>query len=101
MFPVTEEPPIDSVLVKSFIEERLPYFLPEYIWTEIDRAFREKWNEQIGYGGWFYWEEIGDFVYARVVSKRILMSCEQVHEIVDNMLTYIERNGGFLCDDGC
>lgn len=44
---------------------------------------------------------ISDVVYARIVFVRILMSYEQVEESVDHMLTYIERNGGFLDDDRC
>jgi hypothetical protein len=101
MFPTTEEGPINHALVKAFVQERLSYFLPEYIWEEINLAFGEKWNERLGYGGWFYGDEISDFVYTRIVSVRILMSYEQVEEIVHHMLTYIERNGGFLDDDRC
>ncbi len=101
MFPTTEEGPINHGLVKAFVQERLSYFLPEFIWQEINLAFGEKWNEHLGYGGWFYWDEITDFVYERIVSARILLTYDQVEEIVDQMLTYIEGNGGFLVDDGC
>lgn len=101
MFPSTEEGPINHELVKAFVQERLSYFLPEYFWKEINLAFAQKWNEHLRYGGWFYWDEITDFVYERIVSLRIHMIYEQVQDIVDHMLNHIERSGGFLDDDRC
>jgi hypothetical protein len=101
MFPITEQGSIDHELVKAFVQERLSYTLPDFIWEEVDLAFAKKWNEHLGYRGWFYWDEIIDFVYHHIVAKKMLLNYEKVEEIVSLMLTYIERNGGFLDDDGC
>lgn len=99
MFPSTTTGPIEGALVKTFLRQRLSFSLPDHIWDEVDNSFRQIWNELLGYGAWFYWDEITEMMFSDLTSRQILMAYEQVDEIATLILTYMEENGGFLDDD--
>ena len=65
-------------------------------WKIIDEYFGEYWNNKIGIGGYFYWDEVVDYVYEGLINENMLISKARVEEIVNLMLTKIENDGGFM-----
>jgi hypothetical protein len=87
---------IDSDLVKKYVFDNLDFILPENYWLEIDSSFSNVWNNAIGVGGYFYFDEISSQVFEQMQIKKIFIEYPRVDKIVNLMLTYIEDNGGFM-----
>ena len=92
----TTDSEIDSTLVKRYVMQRISFALPEEIWVQIDSAFEKVWNEKLGPGAWFTWEEVGQLVHAELLKRKILLGRERADEIVNLILKYIEDTGGFM-----
>jgi hypothetical protein len=87
---------IPSDQVYQYVMEQIDFPLPESHWSVIDHAFAEMWNDKVGIGGYFYWDEFTEYVYQEVKKTKLLISRERIDLIVNHILTYIENNGGFL-----
>src|SRR3989337_956626 len=86
---------IDAESIKSHIFETIDFSISEQQWEIIDSSFAECWNNKIGIGGFFYWDDVADYVYKDIQRNLELLSSEKVAIIVDLMLTKIENDGGF------
>lgn len=87
---------ISPSLVKKYIYENIDFELPENQWIDIDSSFSDIWNNKLGIGKEFYWDEISKKVFIQIRNKKILIEFERIDKIVTLMLTFIEENGGFL-----
>ncbi|MBX2964580.1 MAG: hypothetical protein KF845_00440 [Cyclobacteriaceae bacterium] len=87
---------IDEVAVKNYVFQHIDFELTNEYWDEIDSEFAEIWNNKIGVGGYFYWDEISKDIYNALQEKKMLISYDRVDCIVNLMLTYIEDTGGFM-----
>ena len=87
---------INNALVKEYVFKNIKFPITENYWDLIDTAFSEIWNNKIGIGGEFYWDEISKMIFLEFQKQRILIEYERIDIIANLMLTYIENNGGFL-----
>ncbi|MBI4947746.1 MAG: hypothetical protein HY840_15245 [Bacteroidetes bacterium] len=87
---------INSTLVKEYVYQNIKFPLTENYWGLIDTTFSEIWNNKIGIGGEFYWDEISKMIFSEFQKQRILIEYGRIDIIANLMLTYIENNGGFL-----
>ena len=81
---------------KVYVMKNIDFPLSESYWTIISDTFRKIWNDKIGIGGEFYWDEIVSEVYSEFQNRKILISFDRVEKVVNLMLTHIEEVGGFL-----
>lgn len=87
---------INSEAVKDYVFQNIDFELPEDYWLEIDSSFADVWNNKLGIGKDFYWDEISTQVFNQIQSKKIFIEFQRIDRIVNLMLTFIEKNGGFL-----
>jgi hypothetical protein len=86
---------INAELVKDFVYEHVEFELPGIHWLEINDAFAEVWNNKIGLGNQFYWDDIVEQVFEQIQNKMLLIEYERVDRIITLILTYIEEHSGF------
>jgi len=93
--------PISSDLTKGYVYQNIDFNLPENLWEMIENVFSYIWNEKLGVGGHFYWEEVSTLVYNgvkqqleypfwEIEKQHVLLPFERVDKIVTLILTYIE-----------
>lgn|SRR5690554_6723174 len=87
---------IDRETVKNYIFQNIDFKLTTEMWEKIDNAFAEIWNNEIGIGGYFYWDEISASIYEDLKSQKILIQFERIDKITNLILNYIETTNGFL-----
>ena len=88
--------PISSELIKNYVFNTIDFHLPDYQWKLINDNFSEYWNNKIGIGGYFYWDEVASFVYNEIQKSKQLITKQRVYYIVDLILSKIEKDGGFM-----
>ena len=88
--------PINAQIVQDYVTANIDFSLTEQQWLLIHEYFGECWNDKIGVGGEFYWDEISNYVYEKLVAGNQLIAEERVKVIVDLMLTKIQLDGGFM-----
>ena len=93
---VMESNPIASFQVKEYVYNNIDFELSDKYWNLIDDTFAEIWNNKIGRGGYFYWDEITGEIFSKFQHQKLLISFEQVNQIVELILTYFEDNDGML-----
>ena len=89
---------IDPVMVKQEVFNRIEFELSEFIWEEIDSAFRDCWNNVIGLRGCVYEGQIEDHIYSKLKSRKIIIDYEKVEIITKIIFDYISITGGLLDD---
>lgn len=87
---------IEGDQVYAYVLDQIDFPLPESHWRVIDHAFAEMWNNKVGIGGYFYWDEFTEYVYQETLKAKLLITHERIDLIVNLILTYIENSGGFL-----
>lgn len=87
---------IDNDLVKEYVLQNIDFPLTDEFWIAIDNAFADIWNNKLGIGGYFYWDEITNQIFSELQKKKMLIEFERIDKITNLILTYIENNGGFL-----
>lgn len=87
---------IKADIIKSHVFNTIDFSISEAQWETINAAFSEYWNNIIGIGGYFYWDEVATFIFNRTKEKNQLISFDRVETIVNLMLTKIENDGGFM-----
>ena len=87
---------IDNTAVKSYVLKKIDFPLTDEQWASIDSAFAEIWNNKLGRGAEFYWDEIPPQVFEALKQQKVLISFDRVVIVVDLILTFIEKTGGFL-----
>ena len=87
---------IQSNLVKEYVLQNINFPLTDKYWATIDKSFAEIWNNKLGIGGYFYWDEFSTQIYSELQNQKMLIEYERLDKIVNLMLTYIENNEGFL-----
>ncbi len=87
---------IQSPLVKEYVLQSIDFQITHEYWLAIDKSFSEMWNNKVGIGGRFYWDEFSTQIFADLKNQKILIEYGRLDRIVNLILTYIENNGGFL-----
>jgi len=87
---------INAQKVQDYVTEKIDFNLTKQQWLLIHEYFGECWNDKIGIGGEFYWDEISHYVYGKLVADNQLIAEEIVKVIVELMLTKIQLDGGFM-----
>src|SRR5690554_6394619 len=90
-----ERKPINPELVKKYVFENLEN-LPEIQWNLIESEFSDIWNNKLGRGGYFYWDELTTWIFDALRQKKILIEFVRLDKCVIIILKYIVENGGFL-----
>ena len=73
---------IDPTKVKVAVYNRIDFELPQNYWEEIDDAFRECWNVEIGIRGWVHERQIEDYIYNHLKIMGIIFEYEKVERVV-------------------
>ena len=92
----TSKGQIDTNAVYQFVHNNIEFTLDDNVWEAIDMAFAEVWNNKIGVGGYFYFDELPYMIHSVLVKKKRLISFDITNRIVSLMLEYIEKYGGLL-----
>ena len=87
---------IDPELVQCWVYTLIDFAIPEFIWDEIESAFRNCWNNQIGFGGLINNSQIEICIQDQLMRQHILFDNEKLIKVVKLILEYIELTGGFL-----
>jgi len=87
---------ISSEEMKVHIFKEINFILSDEQWNLIDNSFANFWNNKVGIGGYFYWDEVSDYVYAELKKENQLISFERTDIIIKLILSKIENDGGFL-----
>ena len=87
---------ISGNFMKDYVCDNIDFNLSDVEWILIDKYFGEYWNNIVGIGGYFYWDEVTDFIYQNIINQKQLISQERIKFIVELMLAKIEKDGGFL-----
>lgn len=82
--------------VKSAVFNRIKFPLTEKNWNEIDEAFGQCWNDEIGLGGDVYTDFIAQYISNSLTQKKILIEYSRVEKIVEIILDYIKMTGGYM-----
>lgn len=90
-----ERKPINPELVKKYVFANSEN-LSEIQWNLIESEFSDIWNNKLGRGSYFYWDEITTWIFESLRQKKILIEFERVDKVVNLILEYIDENGGFL-----
>jgi len=88
--------PISSKKMKEYVFNKIDFKFSKYQWKIIDEHFADYWNNKIGIGGYFYYDEVVSFVYEKIIDEKLLISRKKIEFIVESMLTKIEKDGGFM-----
>jgi len=90
---------IDRNKVKSAVFGRIDFPLSAKTYKEIDKAFEQCWNKEIGLGGDVCAEFIEEYIFDVLVNKKILLEFSRIEIIVEIILDYIKMTNGFLDED--
>ncbi|RKX17670.1 MAG: hypothetical protein DRP35_10540 [Candidatus Zixiibacteriota bacterium] len=96
MFGKNQSNTINPDEVYRYIIQNIGFELPFEMWLQIDSAFSEIWNNKIGIGGYFYWDEFPKMMQKSLFEQKILISNDIVTKVTFLILKYIEKNNGFL-----
>jgi len=88
--------PICNELMMIYVFKNIGFPISKRQWKIIDDSFEEYWNNKIGIGGYFYWDEVVDYVFKIIELKLELLSYKKVETIINLMLNKIENDGGFM-----
>ena len=88
--------PISEELMKDHIFNTIDFPLSDDQWKLINDNFSEYWNNKIGIGGYFYWDEVFLYIYNQIQKSKHLIARERVYYIVELILSKIEKDGGFM-----
>jgi hypothetical protein len=89
---------ISSTKMKEHVFESINFEISEFQWEMIEDFFADYWNNKLGIGGYFYWDEVSSYIYSKVIENKQLISEERIITIIEIMLTKIEKDGGFMED---
>ena len=87
---------IDPELVKQAVYSQINFALPENIWDEIDTAFGECWNNEIGIRGWVHENQIESYIHKHLRKKKILFEYEKIETITKIIHEHLKKIGAFL-----
>ena len=87
---------IDPELVKQAVYSQIDFVLPEHIWDEIDTAFGECWNNEIGIGGWIYENQIETYIYEHLKKMKILFEYEKIEVITEIIFKHFNDIGAYM-----
>lgn len=87
---------ISAEEMKVFIFNQINFSLSEEQWALINVSFGDYWNNKVGIGGYFYWDEVSAYIYSKIIEDRQLISKNNIEIIVNLMLSKIEKDGGFM-----
>ena len=86
-------------VVHSVILSEIDFELPDNIWYEINEGFEYFWNEEVGFGNDFYFDEACQSIYNHLKSVHILYSYDKLEIIMDIFFNFIEKIPGVFLDD--
>ncbi len=86
-------------VIHSVVLSEIDFELPDKIWHEIDEGFGHFWNEEVGFGNDFYFDEACQSIYNHLKSVNMLYSYEKLEIIMDIFFNFIEKIPGVFLDD--
>ena len=87
---------INSLEAYDYIKSHIEFNLEMNTWICIDEIFSDIWNNKIGLGGSFYWNEIEAEVLEEFKKHKILLPDNYVKTVVHLILEFIEQTGGII-----
>lgn len=87
---------ISSEEMKIHIFEEINFTLSDEQWALIDTHFANFWNNKVGIGGYFYWDEVSEYIFAKLKKENQLILFERTNIIIELILSKIEKDGGFM-----
>jgi hypothetical protein len=87
---------IDPEIVKQAVYSQVDFVLPENVWDEIDKAFGECWNNEIGIRGWVHENQIESYIHEHLRKKKILFEYEKIEIITKIIHEHFKKIGAFL-----
>lgn len=88
--------PIDPNEVREYVFNSLGCNLEASDWSAIDRAFEDVWNNQLGYGAWFYYDDLAHRVDHNLRRQMVYVPHDVLQKIVALIIESIEVQGGLL-----
>jgi hypothetical protein len=87
---------IDPELVKQAVYSQINFVLPEHIWDEINAAFGECWNNEIGIRGWVHENQIENYIHEYLRKKKRLFEYDKIEIITKIIHEHLRKIGAFL-----
>ena len=87
---------INHKVIEQYVSEKIDFFVSDNLWLLIHKYFGEFWNNKIGIGGYFYYDEIAKYIYDQLTKKKYLIEENRINIIVELILDKIHIDGGFL-----
>ncbi len=81
LFGKNQSNKIKSEEVYHYIIQNINFELPLEVWLPIDSAFAMVWNNKIGIGGYFYWDEFTKMIQESLFNQNILIPNDIVTQV--------------------
>ena len=93
--PMREDAFTPEVL-RMVVEDNLGSEFRPYLWEAFDEAFTDYWDNELGVGTWFYYDQMAPFIYEKIKERRILVSYEYIEKMCKIVLDFIEQIPGAI-----
>ena len=87
---------IDPEIVKQAVYSQINFVLPKDIWDEINTAFGECWNNEIGIRGWVHENQIENYIDEHLRKKKILFEYAKIETITKIIHNHLENISAYL-----
>ncbi len=96
--PLQENAFCESVIY-DVLKQRLDFSLSEDMWYEINEAFGNYWNNEVGVGNFFDCDSMFRSIKHRLISKQIVFPDYQLYRIVNEIYDFIDTIPGVVLHD--
>lgn len=86
-------------VIYEVLQQRLDFILTEDMWYDINEAFKNYWNKEIGLGNLFDCETMFRSIKQQLISKHIIYPDEQLYRIVNEIYDFIDTIPGAVIHD--
>ena len=96
LYNVPTEGNINSFDAYDYVAKKMNPKIPDELWESINAAFAKVWNEKIGIGQYFYWDEIPVMIKNILLEEKKLIPHDIIEKVSMLILEYIELNNGII-----
>ena len=96
LYDVPTEGEINSLNAYEYFVRKMDTKIPDELWESINSAFAKVWNDKLGIGRHFYWDEIPLMVRNVLSEEKKLVPNDIIEKVTLLILEYIESNNGII-----
>ncbi len=82
--------------IYKVLQQRLDFNLPLQMWNHINEAFAIYWNEEVGVGNLFGYDDMFWSIKRQLAANHILLPDEQLYRIIKEISNYIDSIPGVV-----